>query len=63
MVNTSNNVIFCLPTAPDETGCGISIPDGTLTVRLAVEHSYNDKLAKVKMSPVMYHYEPIDPES
>lgn len=54
-LHTSKYVISCSSSTSDETGCGMSIPDGTLTVRVATEH--RSKYTYVPMSPVMYHYE------
>lgn len=51
-----------LSSTSDETGCGISIPDGSSTVRVAAEHTSNFKPSGVKISPVIYHYESMESE-
>lgn len=57
VVDTSNNALLRSSASPDEPGCGILIHDGTLTVRVTAEHTYEYFKVKVCISPVMYHYE------
>lgn len=62
VVNTSNNTLLRSSASPDEPGRGILIHDGTLTVRVTAEYTYEYKKVCVCISPVMYHYESNDTE-